>query len=212
MLVIRGAAGDGSAAAVEQMLVGDSDRQDVDERLQRAVGDGFLTLVEYDGRARTAWSARTRGELARVTTDLPVDRTPRRGARRIARDYALPRWPVQRIGVAAGLAALLAAELLVMHHLVNDGLDDEPLGQEQYASLIVHRVSPDQRRLDLDQFTEEVTVVVPDGMMVDLSAVSGQGTLSCERACHRRSGPVLRVRGHYIDDFIVMTRSEAQES
>lgn len=54
--------------------------------------------------------------------------------------------------------------------------------------------------------------MVPDGMTVDLTAVRGQGTLSCTLACDEHSGPVLRVRGHYIDDLTVLTRAEAEES
>jgi hypothetical protein len=43
----------------------------VQERLRRAHDVGQLDLIEFDERVRAAWAARTRGELARVTADLP---------------------------------------------------------------------------------------------------------------------------------------------
>lgn len=53
-------------------LVGDRDRRLVDERLQSAVGDGVLTLGEYDERSALVWQARTRADLEAVTRDLPA--------------------------------------------------------------------------------------------------------------------------------------------
>jgi hypothetical protein len=49
----------------------DSERELVIERLHRAVGNGRLTLEEFDERAAAAYAARTRGELADLTKDLP---------------------------------------------------------------------------------------------------------------------------------------------
>ena len=55
----------------DQLRVSDVERAAVQERLRRAVGDGQLDLHEFDTRVQSAWAARTRGELARVTRDLP---------------------------------------------------------------------------------------------------------------------------------------------
>lgn len=41
------------------------------ERLRRALGDGRLTMEEFDARACAAYEAKTRGELAELTRDLP---------------------------------------------------------------------------------------------------------------------------------------------
>lgn len=49
----------------------DSERELVVERLQRAVGNGRLTVAEFDERAAAAYAATTRGELADLTKDLP---------------------------------------------------------------------------------------------------------------------------------------------
>jgi hypothetical protein len=55
----------------DELRVSDAERAVVQERLRRAVGDGQLDLHEFDVRVQSAWSARTRGELVRVTADLP---------------------------------------------------------------------------------------------------------------------------------------------
>ena len=48
------------------------DRDRVVELLRVAAGDGRLTAEELDGRLEAALTARTYGELAALTTDLPA--------------------------------------------------------------------------------------------------------------------------------------------
>jgi Domain of unknown function (DUF1707) len=55
----------------DQLRVSDPERAAVQEHLRRAVAAGQLDLDEFDTRVQSAWAARTRGELARVTRDLP---------------------------------------------------------------------------------------------------------------------------------------------
>jgi hypothetical protein len=54
-----------------ELRVGDRERREVDAQLQAAVGDGVLTLAEYDERAGLLWRARTRRELDALVADLP---------------------------------------------------------------------------------------------------------------------------------------------
>lgn len=49
----------------------DGDREHVVEVLREAVGEGRLTLEEYEERADKAYNAKTLGELATLTADLP---------------------------------------------------------------------------------------------------------------------------------------------
>jgi hypothetical protein len=49
----------------------DAERELTVERLRRAVGNGRLSVEEFDERATAAYAARTRGELADLTRDLP---------------------------------------------------------------------------------------------------------------------------------------------
>jgi len=55
----------------ENLRVSDAERTAVADRLRRAHDVGQLDLVEFDERVQAVWAARTRGELARVTVDLP---------------------------------------------------------------------------------------------------------------------------------------------
>jgi Domain of unknown function (DUF1707) len=55
----------------DELRVSDAERAVVQERLRRAVGDGQLDLHEFDVRVQSVWAARTRGDLVRVTADLP---------------------------------------------------------------------------------------------------------------------------------------------
>lgn len=50
--------------------VGDADREAAAEQLRTAVADGRLEIAELDERLGAVYSARTRAELAAVTTDL----------------------------------------------------------------------------------------------------------------------------------------------
>jgi len=51
----------------------DAERRAVVGRLELALRDGRLTIVEFDERVRAAYAARTRGELDDLIEDLPRD-------------------------------------------------------------------------------------------------------------------------------------------
>lgn len=54
------------------MRISDAERRAVQVRLHLAHDIGQLDLGEFDDRVKSVWSARTRGELAHVTADLPA--------------------------------------------------------------------------------------------------------------------------------------------
>ncbi|RBY92154.1 DUF1707 domain-containing protein [Blastococcus sp. TBT05-19] len=56
----------------QDLRVSDAERSAVASGLQRAHDAGQLDLHEFDERVRDVWAARTRGDLARVTADLPA--------------------------------------------------------------------------------------------------------------------------------------------
>jgi hypothetical protein len=60
----------------DELRVSDAERAVAQERLRRAVGDGQLDLHEFDVRVQSVWAARTRGDLVRVTADLPEPSPP----------------------------------------------------------------------------------------------------------------------------------------
>lgn len=60
----------------DDLRVSDAERAVVQERLRRAVADGQLELHEFDVRLQSVWAAKTRGDLVRVTADLPQPPPP----------------------------------------------------------------------------------------------------------------------------------------
>jgi hypothetical protein len=63
---------DDSAPAADRLRASHEDRDRVIEVLRVAAGDGRLTAEELDDRVEVAFSARTYGELAALTSDLPA--------------------------------------------------------------------------------------------------------------------------------------------
>jgi hypothetical protein len=63
----QGNLGDGDLRA------SDADRERVVSRLREHAAEGRLTMDEFEDRMRQAYEARTYGELATLTRDLPVD-------------------------------------------------------------------------------------------------------------------------------------------
>ena len=53
------------------LRVSDAEREHAAEVLRRAAGDGRITFEELDDRLTAAYAARTYGELAAITEDLP---------------------------------------------------------------------------------------------------------------------------------------------
>jgi uncharacterized protein DUF1707 len=67
------------------MRISDAERGAVQDRLRRAHDVGQLDLGEFDERVKSVWAARTRGELERVTADLPAPASEA-GRRRVFSD------------------------------------------------------------------------------------------------------------------------------
>ena len=63
---------DDNAPSADQLRASHEDRDRVIEVLRVAAGDGRLTAEELDERVEVAFSARTYGELAALTSDLPA--------------------------------------------------------------------------------------------------------------------------------------------
>ncbi|MFI9814774.1 DUF1707 SHOCT-like domain-containing protein [Saccharothrix variisporea] len=55
----------------EDMRASDAEREVVQQLLHRAHAEGSLDLTEFDQRVVATWQAKTRGELAALTADLP---------------------------------------------------------------------------------------------------------------------------------------------
>ena len=62
-------------------LASDADREAAADRLRQAAGEGRLQPDELEQRVAAAYKARTVGDLARLTADLPVVAEPKAPAR-----------------------------------------------------------------------------------------------------------------------------------
>jgi len=67
---------DDARPAPSQLRASHEDRDAVIEVLRVAAGDGRLTAEELDERLEIAFTARTYGELAKLTADLPAGTSP----------------------------------------------------------------------------------------------------------------------------------------
>jgi hypothetical protein len=67
---------DGNGDRSEDLRASDADRDCALGRLQDAVASGMIDLDELDDRSERALQARTKGELATITSDLPVSDAP----------------------------------------------------------------------------------------------------------------------------------------
>ena len=79
-----------------ELRVSDADRETAVARLRTAVGEGRLTLEELAERVELADAARTHGDLAALTADLPVSAPASAAVERRARG-----WIVAVMGGAA---------------------------------------------------------------------------------------------------------------
>ncbi|HEY9241789.1 MAG TPA: DUF1707 domain-containing protein, partial [Streptosporangiaceae bacterium] len=66
----------GDDAAAGGIRASDAERDATVQRLSQAAGDGRLTLEEFSQRMERASIARTRAELDRLVSDLPVEASP----------------------------------------------------------------------------------------------------------------------------------------
>ena len=96
----------------EELRVSDAERSAVQEHLRRAVGHGQLELSEFDQRVQAVWAARTRGELDRVTRDLPEPPPPPPPAPRHRVFSATPGGTTMRV-LTTVWASVLAVNLVV---------------------------------------------------------------------------------------------------
>ena len=147
------------------LRVGDRERRAVDDRLLAAVGDGVLTLTEYDERSAVLWSARTRDELDHLVADLPEQAGP------------APARPPATTGGAARPRRVVAV-------MSEDRLEGALApGQQVQGWAVMGKAVVDLRRDDLPPSVDvqvrtlmgDVEVMVPPGSAVHLSGFSLMG-------------------------------------
>ncbi|MEU9623656.1 MULTISPECIES: DUF1707 domain-containing protein [unclassified Streptomyces] len=115
-----------------ELRASDRERDHVVEILQVAAGDGRLTVAEMDERLDAALSARTTGDLARLTADLPSEGLPPQARDLVRIDQRFGdvtragRWLVPRrmeIRLMFGEAKLDFTHAVITHHTLHIDVD-----------------------------------------------------------------------------------------
>ncbi|RUL94519.1 MULTISPECIES: DUF1707 SHOCT-like domain-containing protein [Micromonospora] len=168
----------------DRLRVSDREREEVVELLGKATTEGRLTLDEYTERVGAAHAAQTRGELARLTTDLPgaPGRSPARSG--------------------GGLAPASEKLLAVFGSDVRKGAWPVPEHIEARAVFGDCRIELHEAQLprqvttvDANVIFGSITIVVPEGTEVRLtgSAVFGDKKSKMSGPV-TPGGPVVEVR------------------
>lgn len=177
--------------------VGDAERRNADDRLQRAVGAGAMSLADYEQRTARVWTAATEGALASATAGLP-EPPPASGL-----GWGSSGKSPRALAVGWGLAAVGAVAAIAMVVAVND----EPASRrDRSAALVV--VPADVLLFDVSRHADEVTIVVPDGVGVELDGLAAPGTIWCGDACAWPTGPWVQLQGAALEGVHVLSRSD----
>ncbi|HEY3869790.1 MAG TPA: DUF1707 domain-containing protein [Actinocrinis sp.] len=73
-----------------RLRASDADRERIVEKLRSSAAEGRLTMDEFEQRMSAAYAARTYGDLAALTADLPVDLSARTGSGRAEPQDSVP--------------------------------------------------------------------------------------------------------------------------
>ncbi len=169
----------------DDVRASDSEREAAVERLRAASVEGRLTLGELTTRTEAAYSAQTHGELARITADLPersssAPRTQRVQPHRMVSVFAnVARsgwWRAE--GTISPVTVFGDVELDLREAAV-------PAGEVE-----IRAVAP----------FGDIDVVVPDGVIVELTGFSvfGRKKVDVRRPASIGSAPVVRVRARTV--------------
>jgi hypothetical protein len=183
-----------SEAPVE-MRVGDRERRAVDDQLQAAVGDGALTLSEYDERSGLLWKARTRSELDALVADLPVLHPGQ------------PHAPLPAATTPRRVVAVMSEDRL--SGVVRPGQEVRGYALMGKAVVDLRREDlPDGTRVKVRSLMGEVEVQVPPGTQVELSGMAVMGDRKVRVA--PGDGPTVHVDAYALMGSINVTVGDGQ--
>ena len=165
-------------SARDRLRASDADRDQAIGALAGAASEGRLTLEEYSERSEAAMGARTMGELATLTADIPA--TPARG------DVGPPDEEITAVlGNESRKGSWVVAPRLVVRSVLGD------CHLEMQHAVIRQQVTT----IDATAKFGSVTIFVPDGIDVRLSGRATLGAKSSKLRGEPRPGaPVLVVR------------------
>ena len=170
----------------------DADRERTADRLRHAAGDGRLTIDELDERLVDAYAARTHGELARLTADLPAEDdavaapATQRGRFSVRRGGGGARWLVAVMGGCERKGRWRLAERATAINVM--GGSDLDLNEVELAG--------DRVELTVFSIMGGSDIHVPHGLHVEVSdfAFMGGNTVDIGEERTSPAGPVLHLR------------------
>lgn len=180
-------------ADASRLRISDHDRHTVAEMLRKAAGEGRIDLDELDQRLDATYHAKTYGELAPITADLPVT----------ARDQPAPR-PAPVRPVVPG--PRYASSIAVMSETRRAGawvVQDHHAAFALMGSVVLDlreaQFESSEVTVDASAVMGEVKILVDPGttVVVEGWAVMGEYTEHRSQAPFdpARGGRVVRVRG-----------------
>jgi hypothetical protein len=178
-------------APEEGLRASDADRDQVVEVLADATAAGRLTLEEFSERSGTALGARTRGELAVLTADIPAP---------------APAAPAE-VAVAEQITAVLGNESRKGAWTVPERLSVRSVLGDCHLELQHAVIRQHVTVIDVSVRLGSVTIFVPDGIEVRLSGRAVLGAKSAELRGEPRPGaPVIDVRCDVLAGAVTVRR------
>jgi hypothetical protein len=165
------------AAAALALRASHADRDQVVDVLRVAAGDGRLTAEELDERVGAALTARTMGELAVLTADLPTSGSPWAGAAEV-KDVVL----IEQEG-----ASTRRGEGWV----VPRRMEIRSAWGEVILDFTQAVIAHDTLRLDLDIRGGSLKLLTPPGVVVDTDALVTNYSKVKERRATAADVPVV---------------------
>jgi Domain of unknown function (DUF1707)/Cell wall-active antibiotics response 4TMS YvqF len=162
----------------------DSERDAVVARLNEAVGEGRLTLQEFSDRIDKVYAARTHGELAPLTGDLPAMPPVHASSRTRRLMLGLMFGGSKRSGPQALEEDITAVALL----------------GDVEIDLCDARVTTKEITIHAWAIINDVEVIIPEGVAVELSGVAVKGDLEnwVTPVSPGTSRFVVKIQGHAV--------------
>ena len=163
----------------DSVRASDGEREAAVERLSAASVEGRLTFEELTSRTAAAYSAQTRGELAKITDDLPE---------RTSSVPAVPARAQRMVSVFADVTrrGWWRAEGRISPTSIFGDIDLDLRQASDPTEVEINAAAP----------FGDIEVVVPDGVTVELTGFSlfGRKKVDVRRSPSAQRAPVVRVR------------------
>ena len=182
----------------DQLRASDAERDRAIEVLSAATAEGRLTLEEYSARSETALRARTQGELAVLTADVPDS----------------PRAPaVSPLPAGARISALLGNETRKGAWVVPERLEVRSVLSDCHLELQQSVIRQQVTTIHVTVRLGSVTIFVPDGIDVRLSGRAVLGSKESQLDTGPRPGaPVIDVRCDVVLGSVTVRRPDFKMS